>query len=161
VAVNGFRTYDPFVGAYLQPDPMVDDTLTSYVYVNSNPVGGNDPTGLDVKIYGSESIFVTGSAPSCSIDGPCWSDGIWGPGNFGPPYDPNPPSPGGAGNPNGNGSGSDQQYANCVADCKERFDYQVFDCSVSFEDQENACPVAPLYQFVSQASSCLAVCTHF
>ena len=45
VVLNGFRTYDAFVGGYLQVDPLVDSTRSSYVYVDSNPVGHADPTG--------------------------------------------------------------------------------------------------------------------
>ena len=39
VAVNGQRTYDPFVGGYLDLDPVTLQSRTSYTYVNSNPVG--------------------------------------------------------------------------------------------------------------------------
>ncbi|MDB4955979.1 MAG: rhsA [Myxococcales bacterium] len=46
LALNGFRTYDPFVGGYLQLDPMVDKTWSSYGYVNSDPIGSSDPHGL-------------------------------------------------------------------------------------------------------------------
>ncbi|MBA3406244.1 MAG: RHS repeat-associated core domain-containing protein [Gemmatimonadaceae bacterium] len=46
VVANGFRTYDPWTGSYLQVDPVVDSTWSSYVYVNSNPVGALDPLGF-------------------------------------------------------------------------------------------------------------------
>src|SRR5687767_6478143 len=46
LALNGFRTYDPFTGSYLQVDPVVQETWNTYVYVDSNPVGKSDPTGL-------------------------------------------------------------------------------------------------------------------
>jgi RHS repeat-associated protein len=46
VVVNGLRTYDPFAGAYLQIDPRVDQTFSSYLYVKSDPVGKVDPSGL-------------------------------------------------------------------------------------------------------------------
>nr|HEX4315401.1 RHS repeat-associated core domain-containing protein [Kofleriaceae bacterium] len=47
LALNGFRTYDPFIGGYLQTDPMVAQTWSSYVYVDSDPVGARDELGLD------------------------------------------------------------------------------------------------------------------
>ncbi len=46
LALNGFRTYDPFTGGYLQVDPLVPQTWSSYVYVDSDPVGRKDPMGL-------------------------------------------------------------------------------------------------------------------
>jgi hypothetical protein len=45
MAINGFRTYDPFAGGYLQVDPLVPETWSSYGYCQSNPVGNIDPTG--------------------------------------------------------------------------------------------------------------------
>lgn len=50
LALNGFRTYDPSVGGYLQVDPLVDQTRSSYVYVESDPVGSRDPSGLAEKL---------------------------------------------------------------------------------------------------------------
>ncbi|MBA2539245.1 MAG: hypothetical protein H0V17_06395, partial [Deltaproteobacteria bacterium] len=47
LALNGFRTYDPWIGSYLQVDPLVDSTWSSYLYVNSDPVGKRDPNGLN------------------------------------------------------------------------------------------------------------------
>ncbi|MCW5803059.1 MAG: hypothetical protein KIT31_11790 [Deltaproteobacteria bacterium] len=52
VVLNGFRTYDPFVGGYLQVDPLVDATRSSYVYVDSSPVGAIDPDGRAKKGIG-------------------------------------------------------------------------------------------------------------
>ncbi|MBA3404530.1 MAG: RHS repeat-associated core domain-containing protein, partial [Gemmatimonadaceae bacterium] len=46
LVLNGFRTYDPWTGSYLQVDPLVDSTWSSYVYVDSNPVGKTDRDGL-------------------------------------------------------------------------------------------------------------------
>jgi RHS repeat-associated protein len=43
--LNGFRTYDPMTGAYLQIDPLVEQTWSTYAYVDSNPVGRKDPDG--------------------------------------------------------------------------------------------------------------------
>jgi RHS repeat-associated protein len=50
VALNGFRTYDPFTGTYLQVDPLAPATWSSYVYVESNPVGRHDRLGLMTNI---------------------------------------------------------------------------------------------------------------
>lgn len=46
VSLNGFRTYDPFTGSYLQPDPLGIVTWSSYVYVSGNPVINTDRYGL-------------------------------------------------------------------------------------------------------------------
>ena len=46
VVLNGFRTYDPFIGGYLQVDPLLDQSLSSYGYVWSDPIGKTDPMGL-------------------------------------------------------------------------------------------------------------------
>jgi RHS repeat-associated protein len=46
VVLNLFRTYDPFIGGYLQTDPLVPHSWTSYGYAWSDPVGKTDPTGL-------------------------------------------------------------------------------------------------------------------
>ena len=39
IALNGFRTYDPFTGSYLQPDPLAASSRSAYVYADSNPAG--------------------------------------------------------------------------------------------------------------------------
>jgi RHS repeat-associated protein len=46
LVLNGFRTYDPFTGSYLQMDPLAPQTWSSYVYVDSDPVGKRDALGL-------------------------------------------------------------------------------------------------------------------
>src|SRR5688572_9323201 len=46
IALNGHRTYDVFTGSYLQVDPLIDTTWSTYVYVNGDPVGQRDPDGL-------------------------------------------------------------------------------------------------------------------
>jgi RHS repeat-associated protein len=48
VVLNGYRTYDPFTGTYLQVDPLADETWNSYVYTSSNPIGNSDPSGLEM-----------------------------------------------------------------------------------------------------------------
>ena len=44
--VNGFRNYDPTFGGYLQADPLMAASWSSYVYANSDPVGRADVFGL-------------------------------------------------------------------------------------------------------------------
>jgi RHS repeat-associated protein len=50
VVLNGRRTYDPFTGSYLQPDPKLARTWVSYVYADGNPVGKSDPTGAMASV---------------------------------------------------------------------------------------------------------------
>ncbi len=46
LADNRFRVYDSFTGSYLQVDPLVTSTQTSYTYVHNDPVNQRDPSGL-------------------------------------------------------------------------------------------------------------------
>lgn len=46
LVLNGFRTYDPFVGQYMQFDQLAASTWSSYVYADGNPVGNSDRLGL-------------------------------------------------------------------------------------------------------------------
>ena len=45
VVLNGYRTYDPFSGSYLQVDRLIDISRSSYVYAQSDPVGKEDSDG--------------------------------------------------------------------------------------------------------------------
>jgi len=52
------RWYDPQLGRFLQPDPFVPEagnpqTLNRYSYVNNNPLGYTDPTGLAADAGGA------------------------------------------------------------------------------------------------------------
>jgi RHS repeat-associated protein len=99
IALNGFRTYDPFTGSYLQIDPLVESTWSTYVYSQSDPVGAQDPSGLAVcrpegigcteeppgeaPGYGYCSLYCKGAcwvglAPFCDCDA-CWSSGSTAP----------------------------------------------------------------------------------
>jgi RHS repeat-associated protein len=49
VVVNGYRTFDSFSGSYLQIDPLVHNTWSSYLYADSDPVGKVDPDGLMMR----------------------------------------------------------------------------------------------------------------
>ncbi len=47
LADNRFRVYDSFTGSYLQVDPLVASTQTSYTYAHNDPVNRIDPQGLE------------------------------------------------------------------------------------------------------------------
>lgn len=52
IHMNG-RVYDPAIGQFLGPDPVIQSpgnllNLTRYSYINHNPLGGIDPSGLVV-----------------------------------------------------------------------------------------------------------------
>ena len=42
-------TYDAFTGGYLQIDPLLEESWSPYIYVNTDPVGGDDRTGQLMK----------------------------------------------------------------------------------------------------------------
>jgi RHS repeat-associated protein len=69
VVVNGFRSYDPWSGSYLQVDPMVESTWSTYVYVASDPAGRNDPVGLKSKLASAmeceDHCAVAGDLAAC------------------------------------------------------------------------------------------------
>ncbi len=71
-ALNGFRTYDPFVGGYLQVDSMSDETRSSYVYADSDPVGHLDPDG---KMVNNGDYYRSGEFVRKSIFGEQITDG--------------------------------------------------------------------------------------
>lgn len=48
---NRYRVYDPYVGRYMQPDPIgLSGGKNAYNYVNANPINGIDPMGLTTQI---------------------------------------------------------------------------------------------------------------
>lgn len=70
IVLNGFRSYDPYVGSYLQVDPEVPSTWDSYVYVGNNPVGNTDPDGRMMYVGGVENC-----GPACEYvpqSSDCW-----------------------------------------------------------------------------------------
>ena len=60
IALNGYRAYDPFTGSYLQTDPFVHSTWSTYVYVGSSPVGRIDPDGRESTACGGGLIYIAG-----------------------------------------------------------------------------------------------------
>jgi hypothetical protein len=47
VVLDGNRTYDPWAGSYVQVDPYVGETRSSYVYANDNPLTAHMiPSGI-------------------------------------------------------------------------------------------------------------------
>jgi RHS repeat-associated protein len=52
---NHYRVYDPFTGMYLQTDPEIARTWSSYGYAENDPVAKTDPLGLWVDRLGTNS----------------------------------------------------------------------------------------------------------
>jgi RHS repeat-associated protein len=89
---NRHRVYDPFLGTYLQADPLLARSWSSYEYARSNPVMRTDRLGLEVECDGScmdEIINVRGVVDDWGyfdLDGP----GTWG-WDLPPDHDDRPP----------------------------------------------------------------------
>lgn len=71
IHMNG-RVYDPEIGRFLSPDPMVQapnntQSYNRYSYVMNNPLSFTDPTGYEREISGE--VEVTANRPSSSVDG--------------------------------------------------------------------------------------------
>ena len=160
LALNGFRTYDPWVGAYLQVDPLVDSTWSSFVYVNSDPVGKTDKRGLQscTTVDGYEfcwddeiiEIQDTAPPPEGGSNGPTL--GNWSSGNSNcpsglcqvgqtapvPPVPPVPPPPPPC-------SGSMTQMIACL-------EQQIWDAGIAMQETlcrncMNKCQAIPLGRF--------------
>ncbi len=71
IALNGFRTYDPWTGSYLQVDPLVDSTWSTYVYADSDPVGKADDSGLSVCLPESCTTPLPGEEGGGGAGGYC------------------------------------------------------------------------------------------
>ena len=73
VHMNG-RIYDPVIGRFLTPDPIILQPLNSqsynrYSYVLNNPMNMNDPSGFEPASAEPEEVVVTGYADL--------NDGFW------------------------------------------------------------------------------------
>ncbi len=53
------RYYDPDLGRFLQPDPMLDG-MNRYTYCGNNPIRYSDPTGFNSSDYESNNYYYTG-----------------------------------------------------------------------------------------------------
>jgi len=79
---NGYRTFDPFIGGYLQVDPLANQTWNSYLYADGNPVGNSDRFGLAEDCsdcVGHEYINIVDSKPEGDpgpLEEPGWTP--WG-----------------------------------------------------------------------------------
>lgn len=71
---NGYRTYDPFTGTYLQIDPLVTSTWDAYVYAQNNPIGRMDPDGRKSKSGGTCWLWSSRDGWDTTIvpDAACW-----------------------------------------------------------------------------------------
>jgi hypothetical protein len=75
LALSGSRTYDAFMGGYLQSDPSPDQTWSSYVYAGSDPVGRNRAkvngpsddaaVGIDIKFDSGFAWAQVKTSPLC------------------------------------------------------------------------------------------------
>jgi RHS repeat-associated protein len=75
LVLNGFRTYDPFTGGFLQLDPLVEQTWNAYGYADGNPVGRSDPSGLKA----AEPRRCSAVSHRGGEDGPILTDGVYAP----------------------------------------------------------------------------------
>lgn len=69
---NGFRTYDPAIGGYIQPDPigLAGGSYSTYTYTNGNPISRTDPLGL-LGFGGGGNATHGVAASACSDDDHC------------------------------------------------------------------------------------------
>jgi len=68
LSLNGHRTYDPFIGGYLQLDPAASATMSSYIYTDSDPVGKSDVSGLADVVFGQGHEFGWGADQTAPCD---------------------------------------------------------------------------------------------
>ena len=72
---NGFRTYDPATGNYLQPDPLgYPDGPDAYRYAQGDPINRVDPDGLRAASPESVRLLGTDAGGVCSYR---WQSSAW------------------------------------------------------------------------------------
>jgi RHS repeat-associated protein len=80
---NGFRDYAPGLGRYLESDPIgLAGGLSSYAYVEGNPVSNIDPSGLYCRSAGAVTVCSYPGGPTFPIPTPPNFPASLGPSGF-------------------------------------------------------------------------------
>jgi len=168
IVLNWYRTYDPWIGAYLQLDPLIDSTWSSYPFVDSSPTTRSDRDGRAWVNHPDGSLFWCSDQSYAPVEtaegtelrsGACFEFGInkgsGGVNNH--DYDPGDiPTGGGGGSGDGNNNNTgstqdckrDEEYAACqteylgaeacIACCNVTMDNHIL-CCETHETFEPSC----------------------